>query len=449
MKQPVFIRLENSLAKAKEYKNSPQMEYFSFEGVQLIPNNPYPYIQRTYAREGISISTYEVKVKSVDCNEELGDITDYFEVISSFDDSDTGLNQVYWGISPEQPLDFGNTLVYLEILTAGDSYIYSSPFFYTETDSQFVTRIDYRDSETLPMSSIGLVMYYREQGEEMEIENYTRVTDGALRTNFVQMTEFEFWQIGVIDVNLYRLIKYALTRRFVFVDLQRTFVKEGFDTPRLQADENFAEQEIQLVRDENQMYDPNEEPITPIPPILTPEINLSLVTVFGMNQAVYNFTWDDFDPSYLVLQVSTDNVNWNLYNDAFSPVVSPQTNSYIIYNLTTIDYLFRIIYPPLNVISNVVQLTQRTGSIVGGARISSTVYDLNWSVNYPITIGNTLFWEFSNDSIKWAKADYIEGNVSPKRITTYPMSPEPRFFRFTDLRENIMSNVFELEDGTT
>lgn len=449
MKQPVFIRLENSLAKAKEYKNSPQMEYFSFEGVQLIPNNPYPYIQRTYAREGISISTYEVKVKSVDCNEELGDITDYFEVISSFDDSDTGLNQVYWSISPEQPLDFGNTLVYLEILTAGDSYIYSSPFFYTETDSQFVARIDYRDSETLPMSSIGLVMYYREQGEEMEIENYTRVTDGALRTNFVQMTEFEFWQIGVIDVNLYRLIKYALTRRFVFVDLQRTFVKEGFDTPRLQADENFAEQEIQLVRDENQMYDPNEVPIIPIPPVLPPEITLFYVKVSGVNKAEYTFTWENFDPSYLVLQVSTDNIDWSLYNDAFSPVLSPRENSYTISNLLTEGYYFRIIYPPLDVKSNFTQLQLSQGEIIGGTKISPTVYDLDWYVNYPLSIGNTLFWEFSNDSVKWAKADYLEGNVSPKRITTYPMSPEPRFFRFTDLRENIMSNVFELEDGTT
>jgi hypothetical protein len=447
MKQPVFIRLENTLAKAKEYNNGKQMEEYSFAGIQLLPNNEYPYIQRTYASEGIAISTFEVKVKSVDCNEVLGDITDYFSVVSSFNDSNTGLNQVYWKIEPEQPLDFGYTMVYLEILVAGNNYIYSSPFFYTEIQKEFVSRIDYRDNENLPMSSIDLVMYYKEPGDEMEVENYKKA-NGELRTNFVTITEYEFWQIGVVDVDLYRRIKYALTRRFAYVNLLRTFLKEGFDTPRMQALENFGEQEIQLTRLQDQVYDPNFViPVPPPPPVDTPYIYLYVypLTTESVN---YLFTIENFSPEYLIAQYSLDPDDFS-GGVSFYPVVSPET----VYtgNINDNHYYFRLYYPPLNVYSNIAELEVKSLNITGVTRISPVEFSIEWNpVNYVPDASNALNFEFSNDGSKFGTGTYLAGNVSPKKITTYTMTPEPKYFRITDNINSIQSNIFELEeDGTT
>lgn len=441
MKQPVFIRLETSIEKAMSYNNGAQMLEYSFEGVQLRPNNPYPYIQRTYAAGGIAISTFIVRVKSVSCNKELADITDYFSVIQSFNDENTGLNQVYWAITPGQPNDFNNTMVYLEIETGADSFVYSSPFYWTDNNSQFTERIDYRDNEALPMSSIDVVMYYKEPGDEMEVEVYKRVTDGMLRNNFVMITEFEYWQIGVIDVNYYRLIKQALSRRFVFVGLQRTFLKEGFETPRMQADENFGEQEIQLVRDKTKTYNPNEQPFIPVPPVDNPVIVLGRVLYIDDVFVKWYYSIEDFSPEWVLLQVSSDGITFGLFNTAaFTSIESPTSG---VPNALEGDYYYRISYPPLGIVSNVVQITNRSLFISGVMRNTATNFTVAWKpVNY--TPEGNLRFEYSNDNTLWAIGAYGYITEAYKNIDTEEMSPEAKYFRILDETEELMSNTYEL-----
>ena len=113
MKQPTFIRIEDTYEKALTYKGSPQMEQdlLSFFGVQLLPNQSVPYIQRTYCNVGVEIESYIVRIKDF-CGNTLEDITNSFEIVRTFNDPDTGLPQIEWQLS-NIPVDTGYKLIYL------------------------------------------------------------------------------------------------------------------------------------------------------------------------------------------------------------------------------------------------------------------------------------------------------------------------------------------------
>lgn len=442
MKQPTFIRIEDTYEKALTYKGSPQMEQdlLSFFGVQLLPNQSAPYIQRTYCNVGVEIESYIVRIKDF-CGNILEDITNSFEIVRTFNDPDTGLPQIEWQLS-NIPVDTGYKLIYLEIEVGLDTYYYTSPFVITDVEADFTNRIDYRNNSSETMLSTQLILYFKQEDDEMEVEVYTTVNTGRIRNNFVRNSPFEIWNTGWIDIKLFRLIKNIFLNQYVYVDFQRTMLKEAFETPKLQMDENFAEQEIKLVRNEDELYNPDLVPTPPSPPVY--EIILNNATWAG---STTNYVWYDFDliggfnANFLVLEVSDDNINFNLYNNTVSPAVSPKNN--VVPDAPLFDYWYRISYPPLGLVSNTVQLSYRGLQIIGLNRISPVEYDVTWQPENYIPI-NQIEFNYSNDNLIWRRANYDDGNELTKRIITALMSPEPTYFRIQDQKEGIISNTFEL-----
>jgi hypothetical protein len=441
MKQPTFIRIEDTYEKALTYKGSPQMEQdlLSFFGVQLLPNQSVPYIQRTYCNVGVEIESYIVRIKDF-CGNTLEDITNSFEIVRTFNDPDTGLPQIEWQLS-NIPVDTGYKLIYLEIEVGLDTYYYTSPFVISDVQADFTNRIDYRNNNSETMLSTQLILYFKQEDDEMEVEVYTTVNTGRIRNNFVRNSPFEIWNTGWIDIKLFRLIKNIFLNQYVYVDFQRTMLKEAFETPKLQMDENFAEQELKLVRNEDELYNPDSVPTPPPPPVY--EIVLQSVGWIPLLESVtYVFELlGGFNANYLILEVSNDNINFNLYNETVAPAVSPQMNNVPFANLNS--YWYRISYPPLNLVSNTLQLTEPRLLIIGANRISSTEYDITWETENYVPV-NQIRFDYSNDNAIWRRGSYSDGNELTKRITTLLMSPEPTYFRIQDEKEGIISNTFEL-----
>lgn len=325
MRLATFIRLEDSFEKAMNYANSPQMTEYSFEGVQLLPNNILPYIQRTYADNGIEIEDYEVRVMSL-CQKELAVITPYFEVISNFQDPYTGKPQIDWKLY-EVPFDFDYKLVYLEINTGADKYYYSSPFYLTAHSADYTSQWYYGNANNEKLKSIGLRFYFRQPKSLMEISNYTSISSGRTFTTSAKNTPYEKWNTDVNDIYTFQRLQELFLSKYIYSKglndslPVRTGLYEAFEIPDLEMDENSAEQEINLVREYALQYDPNYIPVDPPPPDPdAPLINLISVTNNFKGGVTYVFELINFSPTYLLYEWSFDGETWT---SSAGDVISP------------------------------------------------------------------------------------------------------------------------------
>ena len=373
MKQPVFIRIENTFEEAMYSRTSPVMNFYSFKGVHLLPNQLYPYIQRTYAAEGIELENpVEVLVYDL-CGNLLDDLTNWFEILNVFQDPDTGLQQIYWQITDDCPLDFGQQLVYFRVRQGFNSFFYSSPFMLTADGSEYVSRWDYKNTLNEQMLSTGLNIYFRQLDDFEERTSYDTVNTGRRVGMTGKLISYEVWETGIIDINIFRLIKQMRRNAYVYCDLQKTTPYESFDTPRLVGGENFGQAELLLCRDESNTYDPLYVPPTPpvpVPPV--PTITLESVTSLNSTQVEYEFSYENFTPLVLTLQYSLDEINWT---DNTGSATSPRTN--IVPNHLTQNYYYRVAHLPSGTVSNVLQLPQYSLAITLMSAPGVSAYDPN------------------------------------------------------------------------
>lgn len=435
MQIPTFIRLENSFERAMYYRDSPDTQFFSFNGIHLATNNPFPYIQATNTVGGIEIDTYVVKVKSVCSQEELGDISDYFYVVDSYVDPVTGYSQFDWKIAEDCPFDFGQQLVYLEIETGIFSFIYSSPFIMTADNAEFSSQWFYTNDMDGTVYSIGLGIWYRQDMDEEELENYTPVSTGKMFNVTSRLTPFEIWQTNIIDTKLFRLFKqiFLLKYRFSFAVHDggypvSTGLKSAFETPKVVGKENFGEAEIELLRDYDDIYDPFAPPIPP-PPIPVPQIVLN--EVLSINKGFVNFYFDiiDFAPEELTYQYSLDQISWT---SSTQGIESPQE---VYANDNHLNgYYYRIIHFDTGIESNIVQ--QPVPEIeITNITSPETEFDTNgnhYSIFFTKTFTNVVGFsvDVSTDGDNWVVAGIIGGNlISPISIQTLSSSLEFKYFR--------------------
>lgn len=454
MQQTVFIRLERTFEEAMYYRLSPLMKYFSFEGVQLLPNHPYPYIQRTYTKEGIVLESYTVYVRSV-CGDTLQnpDISDYFTVVNAYSDPNTGLAQIDWSID-NCPFDYGSQLVYLEIQQGVSETFYSSPFYFTNDNADFSSRWDYRVLETTQTYSTGLKLWFKQYVDVYEQETYDPVYGSNRRAIGSKLILQEAWQTSIVDVHLFRYIKSLFHKNsYIYCDLWRTVLGETFDTPRLVADENFAEQEILLCRDESDQYDPLYVPPTPEPQPPIPSITLIEIAEASGNAVTYvNFTYANITPNTFLFQYSLDGETWPQGNA--SGTNAPQTIS-IGYGLNINQNLYyRIVDPSSGTISNVLQLPVRSititniTSIDGAFRPNGNKYNWYFTLNNFTLPPNTApFLSFygSVDGVNWINLLYNNGNTSPKSVNTPSSGVEFTYFQIRFTPYGLVSNTFNFE----
>lgn len=450
MQLPTFIKLENTLDKAMFYKNSPQYKNYYFGGIHLLPDNIYPYKQRTYANDGIELeATFVVNLMTI-CGTVITDITDWFNVTREFQDPDTGLPQIEWELLTV-PYDAGFRLVYLEITQGANDKIYSSPFYFTKDNSDYTSQWFYRNKINEDMMSIGLQLYFMQEDDDMEVQSYNPVSSGVPFNAGVTIYPFEIWNSGVIDLNLYRTIKSLFEQRYLYSfdsnsELPiKTGLKEGFETPKREADENFGEQELSLNRNYGVTYDPLYIP-TPVPPPPPdpPTINLNSIIELDAVRVQYTFTYSNFSPDYLTYQWSLDGVTWN--NGYVLGIESPMIVE--IYDHQENDFYYSIYHQGTGTRSNILRLN--TNEIVilnitsddtefkGEGNLYNIFFTLGFETSEP------LVYEASINNSDWVTITFVDGsnNVSPKQFITPDSSFEFTYFRIRYLPLGIVSNTF-------
>lgn len=443
MQQPVFIRLENTFEAAMEYRNSPQMDFYHFAGVQLLPNNELPYIQRTYANGGIELEDYTVWITS-SCGTRLQDITTGFEILSNFDDPNTGTPQLEWQLV-NVPFDAGMQLVYLEIEQGANDTKYSSPFYLTNDESQFTERLDYGTDLLPKLYSTQLNIWFKQKKKLVEQETYDTVNTGNRTAVYTKAINYEAWNTNIIDYEVINLLLDVFKNKYVYVGLERTVMFEPFEIPDLEGFENFAEQQLFLCRDNSDKYDPLYIPPTPpTPPVDPPFINLIRVDSINDKIVSYVFTFGNFEPTYLTLQWSLDEIEWFSNTGG---ITSPREIQ-VLSNRTT-AYKYRIYHEGTDTYSNVVSIAPPSITITNITSLQSSfiqngnIYKMFYTLN-GFGAGQPLSFEASFDGgSTWWPLSYSSGYQNPKTVTTPSSGLEFTKFRVLYNPMGIISNTFD------
>lgn len=442
-----FIRIEPTLELAMQTRISPQMSVFSFKGIQLLPNNPLPYIQRTFANGGLELENpLEILLYDICGNEVLEDITPYFEILNIFQDPETGFNQIEWQLQ-DIPYDAGNRLVYMRCRQGANVFFYSSPFVLTADNSEYTSRWDYKDAKLGTMYSTQLTIWFKQLMDLEDITSYDQLDGRRVGMNS-KLIPYEVWQTSIVDINLFHLFKQMRQSTYVYCDLAKTVPFEPFETPKLVGRENFGEAEITLCRDEGNTYNPlYVAPTPPPPPVDPPTITLLSVSSTGTNTVLYTFTYENFTPLVFTLQYSLDNINWT---DNTGSVNSPRTNT--VPNNQSNDFYYRVTDLASGTISNVLQLPVRSITITNvtssemAFNVLGNKYKIFFTLNNFIP-DSALSWDISTDGTddSWIPAYYSPANVSPKDIGTPSSSLEFKYFRMRYNPLGIVSNTFNFE----
>lgn len=454
---PTFIRLENSLEEALKYYNSPQMTAYSFAGVHLLPENPLPYRQRSYALDGIELEDIGAVWVCDLCGNRLYDISDNFSAAYTFNDPDTGLPQIIWTLY-NVGFDAGFRLIYLQIQNGANDYLYTSPFMLTASRGEYTSMWYYRDTDGTGLRDVylstGLVAYFRQKKSIQELVNYVPVSTGTPLTATSRILAFEKWNTGVVEINLIEEFKrmfegsdvYALPKNFDGLPV-KTGLNEPIETPDLEADENFTETELLLYRDYGNTYDPNAIPFVPpvpVPPI--PVINLTAVEKVSATQVRYTFNYANIipTPTYFIFQRSLDQVTWiPNSNGVNSPVVIGGVTP----DPATANFYYRIYHLPSGTYSNILQIPQPSIVITnivssdGVFNPSGNKYTITFTTSNFI-VDNQLSVEVSTNGNDWYLAMYSNTNASPKTITAPASGVQFKYFRIKHEIPNVTSNVY-------
>lgn len=335
-----FIEFFPTLSEAMTERTSPQIDFYEVRGIQLLPNNTYPYIQTTNVSGGINLEDWTAYIVNTWDDSET-DVTSYFSVDSIFTDSD-GYNQFNWSLT-NIPNDFGSKMVYLKVnQLVGDTF-YSNMFQLTSTKSERTTRVDYRNTATAIMQSIQLKMWYWQDLKNQEATTYYETSTKNTVSVVVKSQLYERWITEPMSNSLFIKLSNVFEQKYVYLNLVRYNLFEGFDVKEHSGKQNFAQNIIKLAFNESDVYDPlNVTVIT----ATYPSITISEVIANGL-QAIYTFTYEYFTPTYFVYETSQDQVTWS--SDTFG-VSSPQGISF---NGTGTWY-FRMSHP--EAISNIITL---------------------------------------------------------------------------------------------
>lgn len=454
MIKPIFISLENSLDEALNYyENSPQTTEYINEGVHLLPNNDLPYVQTTNAPDGIELELAQSVMVCDVCGNELGDITDSFTVLNNFNDPANGLPQIVWELRNIE-FDAKYQPVYLKIHTGDNVYIYSTVFYLTADEKEYTTLVYYKNRENGYMMGVGLFMYYRQPVSSLELKNYTAVSSGNMFTASATITKYLKFNTGVIDVDVAEKIRELFLCRWVYT-LPETFKNElpaksnlfdTFDSIELEADENFGQMSLNIIRNKAFTYDPNAPVIIPpIPPVDPPFINLIKVVSRDNKNVFYHFEFGNFNPTYLQYQYSFDEIEW--FNNT-SGTESPMLIE-VIDNLNA-PYSYRIYYPALDVTSNIVNL-QTPGIEITNITSSQSEFiqtGNNYQIYYELlgfSAITGLSFEASWDGTNWQPLYYSSGNQNPKSVQTPSSGLQFKYFRIKYNPLGYVSNFYEFE----
>lgn len=342
-----------------------------FRGIQLLPNNPLPYVQTTLTSEETELEDWDAYIVDL-CSEVETDITDYFMVERSFQDTN-GVAQIDWSLT-NVPFDFGYKLVYLKVDQSFGETFYSNPFLLTSYDSEKTCRIDYKPRLADTMQSTQVQMYFWQTQKKTEISSYYQVSTRNTVTTLVKSQKFERWITEVIPNDLMIKIDDAFENKYVYVDLVRANLFEANEIKEFQGNENWVQNILKITFNTSDVYDP-----LYVPPVVSfsPSITLNSVIANGLS-AIYDFSLTNFTPTYLTYQTSQDQVTWTSENGV---TTSPKSISF---NGTGTWY-FRIMHP--EAVSNIIQLDLGNNVVAVNDSLSISSGE---TIDIPVLFNDTL-----------------------------------------------------------
>lgn len=366
-----FIELFKTKKEALSTRTSPIIQFHRNNGIQLIPNDEYPYIQSTQHPQGIELEDWSVEIHSI-CGMTPVDVTSYFMVERVYND-DNGVAQIEWSLT-NVPYDFGSRFVYLEIEQLVGEKFYSNVFQLTSNDIERTARIDYKAKDSDTMHSICLQMYFWQNLKVQEITTYYETSTRNTVTALVKSQKHERWQTKTIANDLWIKITDAFENKYVYVDLIRSYAFEAMEVQEFEASENFKQNTFKISLNQNDIYDP-----LYAPPVIVdiPTIVLNSVTTNGFS-AIYDFNVSNFNPLYLIYQYSQDMITWN---SSTHGVNSPQTRPFN--GIGT--WYFRIQHP--EAISNIITL-ELSAQVI--ANDDNSQVEKGKTIEIPVLLNDTL-----------------------------------------------------------
>jgi len=248
-----IINLYRTLEEAIYFKNSPRNSFYSFSGIQLLPNNLNKYIQVTNTPNGINLEDWTVYGVSV-CGTQEIDITESF-TIEKLTNSLNGNPQLIWSLENVEH-DFGWGLIYLRIEQAVGETFYSTPFKLTEINSEFTSQITYKYKRTDEFQSIGAQIWFRTESLQINLQNYYETSTENTVTTAIQSNRTEFWETENMSItNLINIVN-VMKLPYVYINGIRTYFFEAPEVPKPVSQENFGNMELHLTLNPNDIFIP-------------------------------------------------------------------------------------------------------------------------------------------------------------------------------------------------
>lgn len=246
-----LINLYKSFEEAMSFKNSWMNQFYDFTGVQLLPNNTLAYVQRTNTPNGINLEDWTVNVVDL-CKGTKTDITSYFAV-EKLTTNDDGSPQLFWSLR-NVPFDFGYGLVYLEVGQAIGETFYSTPFLFTNEESEKTTQFHYKSKRTDTYESIGFKMWYRNSDKKTELTTYYETSTRHTVTQAIKTNKIDIYKTERVSIDSLIALSDILESPYLYVDMVRASLFTAIEIPKPMSRENYGRMEVQLSLNKADIY---------------------------------------------------------------------------------------------------------------------------------------------------------------------------------------------------
>lgn len=369
-----FIRLEDSLDKAKQIKISPMSSIATNEVIQLLPTDFY--LQITNLNTGISFAG-DYSVYTIDCNgNTLNDVTSNV-FIYEFTDSN-GINQIAFELY-KLGFDYGKRPIHLKFVhTTGTDVYYSNSFCLSSVDSHKTTRYDCKHNKDFYgisysvsdfYQSINLVTWYAGLNDETEVGNYYQISKGNTISNRPLRKQSEIYKCELMNDFVFERANILLLHDIIYVNGVRVTNKTTFKSGEFIGDTNTYRTDVTLFKDYKQTYTKVAQIKEPFSATYEPLGLYSLTSALPIN-AVATFNNNI---------VSVSNVKIYLDDVLLFDIVPDLTSNTFSFELPTLVLgVYKITFEATNVYGDVlvVNSDEWTFTIANGEYLS-TDYDNN------------------------------------------------------------------------
>lgn len=220
-----FIRFKRTKEEAFDLKESPITQQSYLGQVQLLPQDPEPYIQTTHFNKDFLTVDSTFTCFVVDCQGNETDISQHFIADVGLDANN--LYQILFKLA-YLPKDYGQRLVYLKLVTSENITFYSNKFKITNQDKKLTSRIDYsmfRDlvfggsvPEQSGYNSIRLAFYLNDHIDRDEVSTYLMISNGEhINTNTIHSDLIE-WIFEGVDYFTHRRLKRTIQKGKCYIN---------------------------------------------------------------------------------------------------------------------------------------------------------------------------------------------------------------------------------------